>query len=50
MVGGDWPVSLLAGDYVTTHHQYQEVINILVAPENQQKIYSTNAAAFYKLD
>ena len=50
MIGGDWPVSLLAGDYVTTHHQYQEVINILVAPENQQKIYSTNAAAFYKLD
>ncbi len=49
MIGGDWPVSLLAGDYVTTHHQYQEVINTLVAPENQQKIYSTNAAAFYKL-
>jgi predicted TIM-barrel fold metal-dependent hydrolase len=43
-------VSSLAGDYVTTHHQYQAVIEKLVAPENQQKIYSSNAAAFYKLD
>jgi len=50
MIGGDWPVSLLAGDYVTTHHKYQAVIDKLVAPENQQKIYSTNATAFYKLD
>jgi len=50
MIGGDWPVSLLAGDYVTTHHKYQAVIEKLVAPENQQKIYSTNATAFYKLD
>jgi len=49
MIGGDWPVSLLAGDYVTTHHKYQAVINKLVAPENQEKIYTTNAAAFYKL-
>jgi L-fuconolactonase len=50
MIGGDWPVSLLAGDYVTTNHKYQAVIEKLVAPENQQKIYSTNATAFYKLD
>jgi hypothetical protein len=42
-------VSLLAGDYVTTHHQYQSVIEKLVAPENQEKIYSTNAIRFYKL-
>ena len=50
MIGGDWPVSLLAGDYVTTHHQYQAVIEKLVAPQNQQKIFEGNAAAFYKLD
>ena len=50
MIGGDWPVSLLAGDYVTTHHKYQEVINKLVAPENQEKIYSSNAIFFYKLN
>jgi L-fuconolactonase len=49
MIGGDWPVSLLAGDYVTTHHTYQTVIEKLVAPENQEKIYSTNAIRFYKL-
>jgi len=49
MIGGDWPVSLLAGDYVTTHHTYQAVVNKLVAPEHQEKIYSTNATSFYKL-
>lgn len=50
MIGGDWPVSLLAGDYITTLHQYQIVIRNLVSPENQEKIYATNAAAFYRLD
>jgi L-fuconolactonase len=49
MIGGDWPVSLLAGDYITTHHTYQAVVNKLVAPEHQEKIYSTNATRFYKL-
>lgn len=50
MIGGDWPVSLLAGDYITTLHQYQIVISNLVSPENQEKIYATNAAVFYRLD
>lgn len=50
MIGGDWPVSLLAGDYITTLHQYQIVIRNLVSPENHEKIYATNAAAFYRLD
>ncbi len=50
MIGGDWPVSLLAGDYVTTLLQYQAVIEKLVDSENQEKIYTTNATAFYKLD
>jgi L-fuconolactonase len=49
MLGGDWPVSLLAGDYVGTHLKYQTVIEKLVAPEHQEKIYSTNATSFYKL-
>jgi L-fuconolactonase len=49
MIGGDWPVSLLAGDYVGTHLKYQTVIEKLVATENQEKIYSTNATSFYKL-
>jgi L-fuconolactonase len=49
MIGGDWPVSLLAGDYVGTHLKYQTVIEKLVAPEHQEKIYSTNATSFYKL-
>ena len=50
MIGGDWPVSLLAGDYVTTHHQYQAVLEKLVAPQNQQKIFVDNATTFYKLN
>ncbi len=50
MIGGDWPVSLLAGDYETTLLQYQAVIEKLVDSENQEKIYTTNATAFYKLD
>lgn len=50
MIGGDWPVSLLAGDYVTTLLQYQAVIEKLVDSENQEKVYTTNATAFYKLD
>ena len=50
MIGGDWPVSLLAGDYVTTLLQYQAIIEKLVDSENQEKIYTTNATAFYKLD
>ena len=50
MIGGDWPVSLLAGDYAGTHIKYQTVLEKLVAPENQAKIYSTNATSFYKLD
>jgi L-fuconolactonase len=49
MIGGDWPVSLLAGDYVTTHNRYQNVIQKLVAQQNQQKIFESNATAFYKL-
>jgi L-fuconolactonase len=49
MIGGDWPVSLLAGDYVGTHIKYQTVIEKLVTPEHQEKIYSTNATSFYKL-
>ena len=50
MIGGDWPVSLLAGDYVGTHIKYHTVIEKLVAPQNQQKIFEGNATAFYKLD
>jgi L-fuconolactonase len=49
MIGGDWPVSLLAGDYAGTHIKYQTVLEKLVAPEHQEKIYSTNATSFYKL-
>ncbi len=49
MIGGDWPVSLLAGDYVGTHIKYQTAIESLVNEADREKIYSTNATSFYKL-
>lgn len=50
MIGGDWPVSLLAGDYVGTHIKYQTVIESLVSEADREKIYSGNAFKFYNLD
>jgi len=50
MIGGDWPVSLLAGDYVGTHIKYQTVIESLVSEADREKIYSGNAIKFYNLD
>jgi L-fuconolactonase len=49
MIGGDWPVSLLAGDYVGTHSKYQTVIESLVSEADREKIYSGNAIKFYNL-
>lgn len=47
--GGDWPVSLLAGDYVTTWKIYKEVIAGLLSEKEQQKVFYTNAKNFYQL-
>jgi L-fuconolactonase len=47
--GGDWPVSLLAGSYSKTWSIYKEVINSLVDPGSQEKIYYTNAFQFYDI-
>jgi len=47
--GGDWPVSLLAGDYVTTWDKYKAVLTEMLNEEAQQKVFSSNAEAFYKL-
>lgn len=47
--GGDWPVSLLAGDYVTTWQTYQQIITDLLDEPDQDKLFYQNAANFYRL-
>ena len=47
--GGDWPVCLLAGDYVGTWKAYREAIDDLLNEEEREKVYAKNAVAFYKL-
>ncbi|OYU54778.1 MAG: amidohydrolase [Chitinophagaceae bacterium BSSC1] len=48
--GGDWPVSLLAKDYTSTWQIYQAAILDLVGEHDAQKIFATNAIAFYHLN
>jgi L-fuconolactonase len=47
--GGDWPVSLLAGNYSRTWKIYREVIDTLLKEEDRNKVYYANAADFYQL-
>jgi L-fuconolactonase len=47
--GGDWPVSLLAGDYSHTWNIYYEVMDSLLNKKQRQKVYCDNAVAFYQL-
>ncbi|MCH5598760.1 amidohydrolase family protein [Niabella ginsengisoli] len=48
--GGDWPVSLLGVDYVSTWIVYKQVIDELLPDEKQQqKVFSENAISFYNL-
>jgi L-fuconolactonase len=49
-VGGDWPVSLLAGSYTHTWQTYKDVLGEMLNEQGLQKVYSLNAAAFYKLN
>jgi len=48
-LGGDWPVSLLAGSYSRTWEVYREVIGKLLPEDQQKKVYSENAVEFYQL-
>lgn len=49
-LGGDWPVSLLAGSYEDTWKKYHSVLNSLqLSSEASDNIYYNNAAAFYNL-
>ncbi|MEJ8842894.1 amidohydrolase family protein [Lacibacter sp. H375] len=46
-MGGDWPVSLLAGSYSNTWKNFKEVIHDLVDDKAADKIFYSNAANFY---
>jgi L-fuconolactonase len=46
-MGGDWPVSLLAGSYSNTWKNFKEVIHELVDDKAADKIFYSNAANFY---
>lgn len=47
--GGDWPVSLLAGNYVKTWDAYKTILSSLLNLEAQEKVFYTNAKKFYDL-
>ncbi len=49
MLGGDWPVALLAGNYQYTWAQYKTVINTLLNEQDQRHVYELTARAFYGL-
>jgi L-fuconolactonase len=48
-LGGDWPVSLLAGTYETTWTAYHTLIEKYLGQEGREKLYHENAERFYKL-
>lgn len=48
-LGGDWPVSLLAGSYLHTWKQYEEALVSLLNPKQLNAVYFENAAMFYNL-
>ena len=47
--GGDWPVSLLAGKYVTIWELYLNSISSILNNQGQQKLLHKNAQEFYQL-
>jgi L-fuconolactonase len=48
-LGGDWPVALLAGEYVKTWEAYQSVLSSLLSGQDLNGVYQLNAADFYQL-
>lgn len=48
-LGGDWPVSLLAGSYNYTWKQYEDALVGLLSKEKLKAVYHHNAVLFYNL-
>ncbi|MFT3948255.1 MAG: amidohydrolase family protein [Agriterribacter sp.] len=48
-LGGDWPVSTLAGSYTMHWESYTGIISTLLDDEDAEKVYHKNASLFYNL-
>lgn len=48
-MGGDWPVSLLAGSYVSTWQKFKQALQLVADTAAREKIAYTNALRFYNL-
>lgn len=49
-MGGDWPVSLLAGSYSMHWERYKGIIHKLLNADESEKVFRKNAAYFYKVN
>lgn len=49
-MGGDWPVSLLAGSYPMHWERYSGIIHRLLNADESEKVFRKNAAYFYKVN
>jgi L-fuconolactonase len=49
MIGGDWPVALLAGSYRKTWEIYKKIMDPLLNDQKKEKVYFKNAVEFYNL-
>ena len=47
--GGDWPVSMLANNYIQTWQITKDILNDLLNDEEKEKVLFSNANKFYKL-
>ena len=47
--GGDWPVSMLANNYIKTWQTTKDILNDLLNDEEKEKVLFSNANNFYKL-
>jgi L-fuconolactonase len=47
--GGDWPVSMLADNYIQTWQTTKGILNDLLNDEEKEKVLFSNANNFYKL-
>lgn len=47
--GGDWPVSMLANNYIQTWQITKDILNYLLNDEEKDKVFFSNANSFYNL-
>jgi len=47
--GGDWPVSMLANNYIQTWQIIKDIISDLLNNEEKDKVFFSNANSFYNL-